>query len=182
MGSIDDSDPGIAVFPVIPHLRLPGKIAGFVDVVYFQLSDHVSVVDIQDNQGLDCASVERGYIGPGYFYDLWQFEIQFVEIFLKALGTSFDAIFGVVGPEGHGDGEDGHSASSQHPLGSFYVGVILKSFGGHLSNTVDHDSLHHQQPLVDISVGCVCVNYWEEFDVLSFGWIHTVYLFALVEF
>ena len=104
MGGVDDSDPGVTIFPVIPHLRLPGKIAGFVYVVNFQLGNHIPVVDIQDNQGLDGASVKRGDIGSGYLYDLWQFEVQFVEVFLETLGTSLDAIFGIVGPEGHGDG------------------------------------------------------------------------------
>lgn len=158
MGGVDNSDPGVTIFPVISHLRLPGKIAGFIDVVNFQLGDHIPVVYIQDNQGLDGASVKGGNIGPGYFYDLGQFKVQFVEVFLKTLGTSLDAIFGIIGPEGHGDGEDGHSASSQHPLGPLDVGVVLKSFGGHLSDAVDHDSLDHQQPLVDITVGCVSVN------------------------
>ena len=75
MGGVDNSDPGIAIFPIISHLRLPGKIAGFVYVIYFQLGYHIPVVDIQYNQGFDCASVKGGDVRSGYFYNLRQLEV-----------------------------------------------------------------------------------------------------------
>ncbi len=54
---IDHSDPGIIIFPVISELWLPLELGGFCDIFLDQLPDHVLVVDVEHDQGLNCASV-----------------------------------------------------------------------------------------------------------------------------
>jgi hypothetical protein len=181
-GGVDHTHPGITVLPVVPQLGLPSEICDLVDGVHLQLMDHIPVVHVEHNQSFDSRPIQGRNVRPSDLHNLGEFEVESGVELIQCLRATIDRNFRVVCPEGHGDAEHGHPATIPDPLCSLDVAIVLEGTCGHLTDAFDHGAFGHQQPLIDIAIGCIGIDYGEEFHVFALTGVHTINFLALVEF